>query len=142
MAGDVDEIFPLLLAQRADVVELAAERLFPNRIPQRDSVPAVVWERTGGSPIGNSGGYSAVSWATFRLTSYSGKSQQEAAQLNLAVQGIKGGARKVGSWWVQSLRVMNGTDQSEPREPIDGTDLPPFSASAEFTVFYKRSGGA
>jgi hypothetical protein len=54
------------------------------------------------------------------------------------VQGIKTGAKRVGDWWVQSLRIAPGTSMDEPQTPQHGEDRPDFSSATEFTVFYKR----
>ena len=138
MSVDIGEIFPILLATKPAVVALAAARFFPNRVPQRETKPAVVWQRTGGNPVAALEEDTDVSWATFKLGGWSSVSQEEARQLCSAAQTIKCAAVRIGDWWVQSWRVVPGSDSDEPLTPQDGSDNPEFVSSVEMTVFYMR----
>lgn len=135
---DVGEIFPLVLAAQADVVQLAVDRFYPNRIPQRDEVPAIVFERAGGSEIPTLEGYAGVYQATYTLTAICAESQQQAQQLRNAALAIKSSRGRIGAWWVQAINVVQGSEIDEPQIPVQGDDKPFFASSAEFTVFYKR----
>ena len=137
MAVDIEEIFPILLAAQAPVVALAVGRFFPNRDPQREIMPCVIWQRLGGAPVRPLEGRSATRYAIFRLESWSAVSQQQARQLSRAVQDIERGPELVGSWWVQKLTVNQGSDQDEPQVPTHADDLGLFCSVCEFTVFYK-----
>lgn len=139
MSADIEEIFPLLLAEQEAVTAIVTDRFYPNRLPDREKLPAVIIRRVSGGAIGHASGYGGVSKATFQVESWSEKNQDEARELNLAVQGIKmTQAGQVGSWWVQSLRLNPDTDQDNPQIPTHADDLGLFCSFTEFIVFYKR----
>lgn len=140
MAVDVEEIFPVLLPQQADVAALANGRYFPNRIPQQENLPAVIFRRTSGGPIRTLGGRSVTRRATFQVESWSARSQEEARQLDRAVQAIECGPVQVGPWWIQRLTVNPDTDQDNPQIPVHADDLGLFCSFSEFTVFYNPVG--
>lgn len=140
MAIDIEEIFPILLALQGPVVALAGSRVFPNREPIRETKPCVIFRRTGGSPVRTLEGKSAVRWATFQVESWSEVNQEQARQLDRAVQEIECGPTLVGDWWVQKLTVNQGTDQDNPQIPINADDIGLHCSFAEFTVFYKLNG--
>lgn len=140
MAIDVEEIFPVLLGANGSVVAIAGDRFYPNRLPIREIMPAVIWRRIGGSPVRLLDGKSIVRWATFQVESWSEVSQEQARQLDRAVQEIECGPTLVVSWWVQKLTVNQGTDQDNPQIPIHADDIGLHCSFSEFTVFYKLDG--
>lgn len=140
MSVSIGEVFPLLLAAKPAVVALAVDRFFPNRLPQRDSMPAVVFEKTGGSPVPALEDFLSTCWATFRLVAVSTESQEQASELLAACLTIKTVGARIGDWWIQSLRPVQGSDSDEPQLPQHGDDKPDFQSSIEFMVFYKPGG--
>jgi hypothetical protein len=89
---DIEEVFPILLGGNADVVALAGPRLFPNRIPQRGEMPAVIWRRLSGGPLGTLAGKSGTRKAQFQVECWSATSQEEARTLRGYVEsgGVEG----------------------------------------------------
>ncbi len=141
MSVDVGEVFPILLAQQDALVVLAADRFYPTRLPQRETKPAIVFERTGGSEVPTLEAYSSVFWATFKLAGWSATSQQEAQQLRNLAMAIKATlTTRVGDWWIQAINAVPGTEIDEPQTPLDSSDNPGFASSAEVLIFYKRGG--
>lgn len=137
MSVDVEEIFPLLLAGASSVVAIAGDRCFPNRVPQTSTLPAVIWRRLNGGPVRRSDGKSNVSRATFQVESWSAASQEQARELNKAVQGIECRATHVGDWWIQALYLSPDADADDPQIPTHADDLGLFCSVSEFTVIYK-----
>lgn len=137
MSVDIEEIFPLLLGQSYQVGLLVAERVFPNRIPQRESLPAIIYRRISGGPIRTSTKSSNVRKASFQVESWSAESQEAARVINRAVEGIETRATMVGDWWVQSLLISPDSDQDNPQIPIHADDLGLFCSFTEFVCFYK-----
>lgn len=137
MSVDVEEIFPLLLANNLEAVVLIGDRVFPNRIPQRDVLPAVIVRRIAGGPIHTSNGRSDVRRASFQVECWSEVSQEQARAINRAIQAIETKSERIGDWWVQSLFINPETDQDNPQIPIHADDLGLFCAFTEFNVFFK-----
>jgi hypothetical protein len=137
MAVDFEEAFPTLLAAQEPVANVAGDRFFINRVPQREELPAVIVRRISGGPIRTLGGQCSVRRAMYQLESWSAKSQEEARALDRAVQEIECGGVLVGDWWVQRLTVNADTDQDNPQIPVHADDLGLFCSFSEVTVFYK-----
>lgn len=138
MAVDIEETFATLLADSAAVVAIAVDRFFPNRLPIREELPAVIWRRVSGSPMPRLNGVSKVKRAVFQFESWSATSQEEARDLDLKVQakldGLKG---PIGSWWIQVMKLTGDADQDNPQIPVHADDLGLFCSFCEFFVVYE-----
>lgn len=139
MAIDVDEVFPILLAADATVVATVVDRFYPNRIPQQGKFPAVCWRRISGGPNPKLNGQCSVKRATFQVESWSAESQEEARQLDLAVQAAIAPklSVQIGSWWIQVIKLQLDTDQDNPQIPIDATDKGLFCSFSEVFTTYR-----
>jgi hypothetical protein len=137
MSIDIEEaLFALQLAQAA-VVAIAGQNVFPNRIPQRAEMPALITRRINGGPITGLNSTLGVRTAVFQVEAWSGASQEQARQLDLAAQGLHGFRGLESNWFIQKLTVNPDSDQDNPQIPTHADDLGFFCSVHELTVFYK-----
>lgn len=137
MAIDIEEGLLALILSKPAVTAIAAQRVFPNQAPARELLPSVIFRRTGGGPIHTLGGVSGAKPATFQVESWSETSQDQARQLDLAVQQIAGFRGAIGlAWWFQAVLVDRDTDQDNPQIPIHAEDLGLFCSFTQYRLWY------
>lgn len=136
MSVDVEEVFPILLAQEP-VRNIVQRKIFPNRLPATQEMPCVIFRRVSGGPFRVSDGRTAVRRAVFQVESWSAENQEQARDLDRKVQDVEVIGREVGDWWVQSFYVNEDTDQDNPQIPINADDLGAFCSFCEVSVFYQ-----
>lgn len=137
---DIEEALQPIIANDAGVAAIASERVFPNRLAMREEMPAVIFRRTSGGPMQTLKGVSTTKRATFQVESWSSKLQQEARQLDLAVQNAIatfGGQQAQSGWYVQSIFVDEESDQDNPQIPIHADDVGVFCSFCNVIVFYE-----
>jgi hypothetical protein len=140
MSVDIEEALSALQLTLAGVTAIAGQNVFPNRIPQRVEMPALITRRISGGPINGLSSALAVRKAVFQVEAWSQASQEQARQLDLAAQALNGLRGTSGAWFIQKLLVNPDTDQDNPQIPVHADDLGSFCSFHELTVFYKPSG--
>ncbi len=140
MSVDVEEALNSILKGDAATKAIVADRVFPNRIPIQESLPAVITRRTGGGPMRTLGGTSGVKRATFQIEAWTKTSQLDARELDLTAQAAIeefSGQKTLGDWYIQSIFIDEESDQDNPQIPIQGDDLGFFCSFCNVVIFYE-----
>lgn len=138
MSVDVEEALNAILKANGAVVAIAGTRVFPNRLPARESMPAVITRRLSGSAVKTLRSVSSTRRAVFQVESWSAVSQEEARELDRAVQTVAASTGQESvDWWVQCIRVNDDTDQDNPQIPIHADDVGLFCSFCEIMLVYE-----
>ncbi len=137
--SDFEEALSTLLINDDGVVSLVSDRVYPNRVPQREQLPAVITKRVSGGPQRTLNGIAGTKRGVFQIESWSGKSQEEARGIDLLVQAAieNFGRGRLAGWFVQALLVDEDSDSDNPQIPTHADDLGFFCSVCSITVFYE-----
>lgn len=127
-----------MLTADATVTSLVSTRIYPLRLPQNITLPAIRYQLIQQTSDHNFTGYSEFGYADIQFDAYAATALSAAAiadAIRLAV-GFKRGT--YGTVYIQSVHPT-GVGRQLIEEPIDASDAPLYRHSRDFRFWFTES---
>jgi len=138
MSVFVEQVLREILIDDSEVAALISTRVYPHRVPQGQSLPAVVYTMEETEPLATLTGRGGVA-ANFELICLDdgyGDAKDLAEKVRDALAHYSGTVTPTGSDPMTVNRVLHlGSDDVE-LQPLDGSGIPPKAVSVRVRLYY------
>ena len=133
----VEQVLRKVLVDDSDVSGVVSTRVFPNYVPQGESLPAIVYNLDDTKPIAHLSGRSGVvaDFEVLCLADGYGTAKDLAEKVRAAVAMYTGDVTP-DSEAMQVDRILHVSTDDVELNPLDGSGVPPSAVSVQIRIYY------
>lgn len=100
-----DALYSIITAN-ADVTAIIGDRIYPDKLPQKPTLPTLVYYNVGGTPQGQHSGAATLEFTRFQIDAYAKTSRSAKLLLDAVRQAVESYRGLVGGVRIDTISII------------------------------------